>query len=306
VDTPGVVRPLGFGELLDRAITIVVQRFGFWVVTFAIVLVPLGVCQAFASNGAAAIANDVQTALQSGGDAKAFALALAFRTHMNAADAAQYAILLLAHPLVVAAAIYAASRAYDRANVTLRDALVFGMRRWPRLMVVFVIALVLFALAGVLLAVALAFGVPLVSDAYRHGKTAVAIGSTIAGCVGTAAVLLIGFAVHGVAMCTVVVENVNPFVAIGRAAARVLRGTEPLRALLVGLALAAMLTAASAVGLAVGALAFGVTHLSASVALSTTVVAFFSSSLYYVVITCYYRDVRLRRDGADLLEGIAA
>jgi hypothetical protein len=129
---------------------------------------------------------------------------------------------------------------------------------------------------------------------------------TLGGGVFTAVALLLGFAIHGVAMCTVVVENVNPFVAIGRAAARVLRGTESFRAALVALALAAMLFAASLVGLAIGGLLFGITHVAASIALATTVVGFFSSSLYYVVITCYYRDVRLRRDGADLLEGIAA
>ncbi len=95
---------------------------------------------------------------------------------------------------------------------------------------------------------------------------------------------VVAFALHGVAKCTVVVENVNPFVAIGRAAARVVR------AMLV--ALAGML--------------FGITHSAASVSLCSTIVGFFSSSLYSVLITCYYRDVRLRRDGADVLEGIAA
>jgi hypothetical protein len=308
-------RPLTLGELLDRVVTVIVRRYATWAAIFAAVLVPLGICQAFASNNLTRLLAQVaaaQTVLQHGrssADTAASIAQLSAGPRFNVFDGLLFAVLFFLYPVAIGAAVVFASNLYDGRTLSLGEVFRIGTRRWLSQiglalvwLVGVVMVVVVFAIVvGIVVGIAAVGARGAVGSPNPTALLAVVVPLVIVVVAIALAVGSIATVIYLVADCTVIMETANPFQATGRAFARIFRGREVWRALLAGFALLVITYLVTIIATVVGVLVAGLVHLTGVVYVFTTVAGIVAAALQFAFVTFYYRDVRLRRDGGDIL-----
>ena len=301
------LRPYGAGELLDRAVTLFVRQFVPIVVVLAVVIVPLAALQAYVSPESARVFTDLGKVLTAGSPAAQREAADAMSLHQgNAGLIVGFVFIdLLVRLLMWGAVIALIASAYTGARVTIAQAYRVGLRRWlPQLVVGFA-----FAVIGVLVAIPLFivyFVLILAVLATAVLKLfALTLAVAIVGGLAVLAAVVITiawvFMAYELATFAVVTETSNPIEAVGTAVRRGLSRGMRWRTVAGGLVVLLVSQAGSIPLIVVGALASAATHVDALYFAVIGAGAVLLEGLVATFVVVYAVDVRVRREGWDIM-----
>jgi hypothetical protein len=302
------LRPLGAGELLDRAVTIFVRHFVPIVVVIAVTLVPLTILEALSNPHATSTFNDMMTVLSSANGSAASRRAAEDLTLSNRAGFLAFAVIFLAvvvRLVMWSALVYVVAAAYAGSRVTLAQAYRIGLSRWFAQIVVGLAFSIIgtVTLIPVFIAyILLVFGVVALVALHQIVLTVI-VGVVFGLIVVIAAIILSSwvFMTYLLAAVAVVTERPNPISAISVALSRGLAPGMKRRTIVGGLVVFVVSEVGSLPLVGLGFLASGLTHVDAlyfaivgggSVLLEGLVAAF---------VIVFAVDVRTRREGLDLV-----
>jgi hypothetical protein len=302
------LRPLGAGEILDRAVTLFVRRFVPIVAVLAIAIVPLMLTEALIAPGSARMFADLGRVLMStrgGADSAAAAAALT----RDQAGMGQYAIVVLlslvVRLLMWSAILVVASAAYAGATTPFGTAYRLALRCWPGQVVVAVtfgiIASVLFVPVVIAYAIALAGVVGLIA---LHAEVIAAIFGIVAAIVVLGAFLLLGawvYMTYQLASAAVVIESMNPIAAVTAALRRSFARQTWWRTIVAGLIVLAVTQGAALVFAALGILVATLAHMEQLSFVILGVGTIVVEGVLAVFVVVFSTDVRVRREGLDLM-----
>ena len=302
------LRPLGLGEVLDRAVTLCVKNFVPLALIFIIYAIPYAIVQHLATRDLAQIMATFQGAItaQSGkaGGADPAALSHALSgAQINGWYPLLIVLVFFVGPLPAAALIEACAAAYFKRPMTLGIAYRVALKRWLPLIGINVLylgaGLILYVLV-VLLALAIIVGLVLVTAALH------AVGVALAVLVG-AAVVLAGVAFFVVATLAVqisyftcVLEGAGTIVAFAQGLRRVFFGVGLARSLLVGMTFFTIGLGIGIVALLGQSIVVGLSHSTVAGTIYVTVVRIATAAFTTAFIAIFYYDLRVREDGFDL------
>jgi hypothetical protein len=302
------LRPLGAGEILDRAVTLFVRRFVPIVAVLAIAILPLMLTEALIAPGSARMFADLGRVLMStrgGADSAAAAAALT----RDQAGMGQYAIVVLlslvVRLLMWSAILAVASAAYAGATTPFGTAYRLALRCWPGQVVVAVtfgiIASVLFVPVVIAYAIALAGVVGLIA---LHAEVIAAIFGIVAAIVVLGAFLLLGawvYMTYQLASAAVVIESMNPIAAVTAALRRSFALQTWWRTIVAGLIVLAVTQGAALVFAALGILVATLAHMEQLSFVILGVGTIVVEGVLAVFVVVFSTDVRVRREGLDLM-----
>jgi hypothetical protein len=303
------LRPLGLGELLDRAVTLCVKNFVPLSLIFLVYAVPLGVVQYFATRDVTSVLQTFTDALQAqannGKPADPAALSRAFSTvpPLNGWYPLLIAIVFFVGPLPTAALIEATSARYLNRETSFGAAYGVALARWMPLIGINCLYLAaggILYVAVVLAAVAIGIALALVTSALH------AIGIAFDVLIGLA-VLIAGIAFFIVAALalqvsyfTCVVEGGGVVTSFGRGIRRVFARVGVKRSLLVGLAFVAIAISIGIVSAVGEAALFAAVRNSAVGTAYSTLVRIATAAFTTAFLAIFYFDLRVREEGLDL------
>ncbi len=303
------LRPLGAGELLDRAVTLFVRRFVPIVIVLALAIVPLMIVQALISPNAADVLSNVGTILGSAsnpaGAAKASAAIQRYNSGLPGIIGFSF-IAAVVRLLMWSAIVAVIAAAYTSDRVTSpRDAYVIGINCWPAQLLVGLAFMVVGGVCSVPLAIVYFVIVAIVVGliAVNLGIAA-AIFGVIAGIAFLGALAIFAsfvYMTYELAATFVVTESTNAVAAIQTAIRRVSSRATFWRTAVAGLVVFAITQGlALPVAFLAGFLA-AITHISALyyAILGTGTIVLDGLVASFVVV--YATDVRIRREGLDLI-----
>jgi hypothetical protein len=302
------LRPLGFGEIFDRAITLYIRNFIPFAGIVAVVVVPLAVFQYLI---------DLSSMPQ-------FDQAMKILTHPNSAASAQPVMpafltdprvaALFAVTLVIVYAIYpfalnavavGVARLYTGRPVQFAPCYRASLHRWPQVLGMLALEFLIFIAwyAGFVVIVVLAiFLVALI------GQAQLAVG-IVAGIIAGSIILAYLFVLAPLflaltfAMNATVIEERPVTVSIGLGFARVFNRDEFWRSILFAIASVAILAGA---GMVAGVFSYAalIFHWIVAEVIVTSLFRAAIAPFSIVLLAVYYFDVRIRREGFDLEAGL--
>ncbi len=310
---PERLRPLGIGELLDRAVALTVRSF----VPLALVYAGFAIFAAlvqFASGSdlghSISLLSHVLAAQQGTGrpvDPATLARAINGANHLSAPQAllgwVGGVLVIVVLPLPTAALIVYAARRYLGELPTVAEAYRAALRQWLPLLGVQILYLLAASAAVVAIFIVVLVAIFAVAGAYAVSHplgigVGVVLGLTLVALYVIAVVLLL--LAYELSFCTRLIERVSVPAAFTSGLRRVFARTALRRALVFGAAYAAIAFGATVVTFAVEAAIVGLAHsvLLGEIArvIGNVVLAVFSS----VFIAIFYLDLRMRDEGLDL------
>jgi hypothetical protein len=311
--TASDVRPSAIGEILDRAIATYVRRFVPLFVILALIGVPVGIFGALASPGLTHVFQMFnQISALPPGD-------LAGRTKVlndfNRAAApggllALFYLLEFAfYPLARTALVIFAAQTLDGAAPTVGTAYRAALARWlPQLAVgiafvaIGTVFAIVFAVTGAFVALAV-FAVALLS---RIAGIVAGVALGIAVVAAVIVVVAMTYTAWLMASVSVSIEDPNPVRAVGRGLRRTFDRPLLRRTLGVALAVVAIDWFGSLALLTFSAAVEYFTHVTLLYAIVTACAAILLDGVRTIFVLIYMRDVKLRREGTDLLLAAAA
>jgi hypothetical protein len=302
------LRPLGAGELLDRAITLFVRDFVPIVTVLAVVIVPVMVFQAIAAPRAGHVFTDFGRMISSAGNRGATEAAAQALSRDGGSSGLTLLLSLVGGVvwlLMWNAAVALLATAYAGARITFVQAYAVAVRRWlPQLLV----ALAFFVMgAVVVIPVAIVYLMVAIMIGVLAGLNQI-VAAVVVGIIGMLLVLgAVGvfgswvFMTYELAAVAVVTETANPFEAIGTALRRGLARGMRRRTIVGGLVLFVLSEVGTLPVVAVAATLTALTHVDL---LYFAVVGLGSVLLQGIVtayVVVYAVDVRVRREGFDII-----
>ena len=301
------LRPLGAGELLDRAVTLYVRRFGLIVAVLAVVVAPLMIVDAIVSPNSAGAWSDFAKVMSASGNSRATAQAIA-QMNSNSTGGAAVGLMVvlsaLARLMMFSAVVAVVAAAYAGATTTFGDAYRLAARRWlPQLVV---------ALAYVGMAIVAFIPLTIVYVAVVFIVALLAIGGAkivaiVIGVIGGVVVLGLFACVfswlymaYQLSAVAVVTESANPPAAIGAGLRRAFGKQTRWRTLAAGLTVIAISFGGTLPILAIGALASATLHQPALYFAILGAGNVLLEGLVAAFVVVYAVDVRVRREGLDL------
>lgn len=302
------LRPLGAGELLDRAVTLFVRDFVPIVTVLAVVIVPIVALQGLIAPKSGQVFTDLGRVFSSAGNRgaqEAAAAALSRDGGSNALTFLLVAFSSIGRLLMWGAVISLIATAYAGTRVTFAQAYRVGFARWlPQV----VVALAFFVLGGVVaipLVIAYALVVILVSvlAAFNQFIAAVAVG-IVGGLLvlsAFAVVLSWVFMAYELAAVAVVTETANPIEAIGAGLRRgFARGTR-VRTIVGGLVVFVVSYVGSLPLLAVAVTLTALTHIDVLYFAVLGVGTVLLEGIVAAFVVVFAIDVRVRREGFGII-----
>ncbi len=302
------LRPLGAGELLDRAVTLFVRNFVPIVIVLAVVIVPLLVFQAIVAPQSGQVFSDLGRVFSAAGNRAATEAATAALQRdggSNGLTALLFLVSIVARLLMWSAIVSLVASAYGGSRISFGHAYRIGLLRWLPQIVVALTFLVLglvssipLFIAYVLLAIVLALLAGL-----NQFVAAVVVG-IIGGIIVIGAFAIVAswvYMTYQLASVAVVTETANPIEAIGTALRRGFARGIRWRTVAGGLVVFIVSEAGAIPLLGVAAAVTMLTHVNllyfavagvGSVLLEAVVAAF---------VVVYAVDVRVRREGFDII-----
>lgn len=296
VKDPTALRPLGFGEIFDRAITLYLKNFLPFVGIALIALIPFALIQYGMDSQQSSAFSQIFTEISHPHGA----------TPLPAIGSSFFAMIFLGgflafliQPLVYGAIAFGIERLYTGEPVGFRACMGASWARWPRILGLIGLSFVA-AMGAYIALIVIVAGVVLVAvfthGAVNNGAALIALGAI--ALVGMLVAIIWLFVAWAFALYGIVIENLGVFEAIGSGFRRVFNRKELWRAL--GLTICSTIIAFFAqlllalVGLLAGH--FGAMWLQSAIqAVSSLLVVPFS----VIVLAIYYFDVRVRREGLD-------
>jgi hypothetical protein len=301
------LRPLGIGEILDRAVTLFVRRFAVLVLILALVAVPIAIVQYAAAPSTAGLLTDISRVLsEPPGHPEEQRAILRQISAGNRAGGFSVGLVLISVILGVlstTACIIGVAQAYAGKLPSVREVYREALRRWLQQL----------AAAGVLMGVAfvlaLVFGVVIFFLALAIGALATVskIAATVVGipvglvalAVFAGALVLLYFAAQ-MTLVSIALEDPNPIRGIAHGVRRTLSPAVFWRSALAGTIVFAVSLVGSVVLISLAATLSAVTHLSALYPVIAVVGSVGLNALLTTFIVIYAFDVRVRREGYDL------
>jgi hypothetical protein len=302
------LRPLGLGELLDRAVTLCVKYFVPFSLIYVAYAIPLGIVTFFASARNTRMIEALTDGLRSRATGQAQAPDLsAFYASSSASDVwwtlALFALLIFVGPIATAALIDATSETYLGRVATFAHAYRVGVARWLPLiginLLYAVAAFVLYAIA--ILATVLVFLALGLITAYAH-VFGIVLDVVIGAVIFVALIVFMLVVLLAVQMSyfACVVEGAGVVTSFSRGIGRVSNGIGFKRAVLVGLAYLAITIAISLVSLAGQGIIVGLLRSPLAGAVFATLVSVATAAFLTAFMTIFYFDLRVREEGFDL------
>lgn len=303
------LRPLGLGEILDRAVTLCVRYFVPFATIYVVFAVPFAVVNFFATRNLQPVLRAInETMTRAAASGKPVDQAEVLRTiaHANLFDGWTAAALIgaiLVAPLPIGALIEATAERYLGREIAFAQAYRVGFARWMPLVGVnvlcFFAALVAYlGIVVVTVAIALAFAF-LAAALHGVGIVLSVLAFLILGLAAIAFALVATLAVQ-MAYFTCVVERAAPFAAVSTALRRVFVGVGLRRSLLVG---AAFLAIGIGIGLVASigqGLIFAMLHNDVVGAAYATILRVATAAFTTAFMAIFYFDLRVREEGLDL------
>lgn len=304
------LRPLGAGELLDRAVTLFVQRFVPIVIVIAVTIVPLFVLQALVAPQSAHVLTDVGKILSStssagGGSTEAIADLAQINASMVPAFGVSLVALLL-RILMWSAIVYVIATVYTTGVVpTVRDAYTVGINCWPAQVLV---GLAFAVIGGIcffplMIVYFLIFIIVLGLSAIKVSGVIVALVAIVLFLALLAAFAVVGsfvYMTYELAAVYVVTESPNAIEAISAAIRRNASRDMIWRTIVAGLVVVAITQGGLLPLILLGALVTAMTHIDAAYFAIFGTGTILLDGLVAAFLVVYAMDVRVRREGLDL------
>ncbi|MDP9107282.1 MAG: hypothetical protein M3N49_15310 [Candidatus Eremiobacteraeota bacterium] len=302
------LRPLGAGELLDRAVTLFVREFVPIVIVLAAVLVPLVVFQAIAAPKSGQVFSDLGRVFSAAGNRAASqtaAEALSRDSASNGITALLFIVGFVARLLMWSAIVSLVATAYAGSRISFGSAYRLGLGRWLQQMV---IALT-FTVIGMLTSIPLVIAYLLVAivigvlAGLNQFAAAVVVG-VIGGLIVFAAIAVVlswVFMTYQIASVAVVTETSNPIDAIGAALRRGFARGIRWRMVVGGLVVFVVSQAGAWPLLAVAAVLTAMTHVNALYFAILGVGSVLLEGIVAAFVVVFAVDIRVRREGFDLI-----
>jgi hypothetical protein len=302
------LRPLGVGEILDRAVTLCVRNFRLLALTWGTFAAVVAVLEYFGTQDQsrmyAALADVFKHPAQGGGpDWNALVLASQNNAVFNGWTFAYFVAILLLTPLPSAALIAAVSPLYLGAPTSFGTAYRIGLMRFPQLILYNILWLLcagIVYLAFIFAAIIFVFAlVTIAQGLHVFGALFGVVIGTIAGFAAIAFALLATLA-YEVGICTCVIDRRSFAESFTWALTHVFTRAGLGRSLLVGLASVAISIGYIVVSAMGQALLFGFVHNQALGLAYTAAVDIAGVIFATAFMTIFYYDVRVRTEGFDL------
>jgi hypothetical protein len=303
------LRPLGAGELLDRAVTIFVRQFVPIVIVIALTLVPLFILQALVEPQSAHVFTDMGKILSSSSNPASSRDALADLAQLNASMLPAFGVSLLAlllRILMWSAIVYVIATVYTTGVVpSVRDAYTVGVNCWPAQVLV---GLAFAVIGGIcffplIIVYFLIFLVIIGLAAIKVSGVIVALVAIVLFLALLAAFAVVGsfvYMTYELAAVYIVTEAPNPIEAISAAVRRNASRDMIWRTIVSGLVVVAITQGGLMPLILLGALVTAVTHVDAAYFAIFGTGTILLDGLVAAFLVVYAMDVRVRREGLDL------
>ncbi|MFY9780397.1 MAG: hypothetical protein WAJ85_07800 [Candidatus Baltobacteraceae bacterium] len=304
------LRPLGIGELLDRAVTLCVRHFVLFALIYVVYAIPFAIVQFYATRDVSRAIESFSTILQhaQAQGTKAAQVDEVVKALSNFPGDGTWtgltiALTFLVAPLPVAALIHATTTSYLGGRATFAESYRVALSRWPALLGVNLLYL---ACASLIYFVAIVFLVFVVMALAFTTIQARTFGIALDVVVG-AGFFLFGIA-FGIAAAlavqisyfTCVVERASFAASFARGIGRVFTRVGLQRSLVVGLAFVAIGMGIFLVSLAGQSVILGVFRNEAAGTAYGTVLRVATAAFTTAFIAIFYYDLRVREEGLDL------
>jgi hypothetical protein len=301
------LRPLGAGELLDRAVTLYVRRFVVIVAVLAIVIVPILLLDVVVSPGSLRVTDDLMGLLQAGGNVakvKAATAAITRDSRWTGPALTLSVGSVFVRVLMWNALLCVIASAYSGVHTGLPQAYRLAVRRWLPQLVVMMVWVVLGIIAAVpLLLLYVLIILAVVGVSFAHVTVLTVILGLVLG-LGYLALAVTVFAwimmTYELATVAVVTETGNPVTAVETALRRGFARTTRWRTVVAGLVLIAVLYGGSIPAAAIGAVAAALAHQPLLTVAVSGVASIVLEGLIAAFVVVFATDVRVRREGLDL------
>ncbi len=302
------LRPLGIGEILDRAVTLFVRRFAVLMLILAIVAIPLTIVQYASAPSTANFAADLQKLLAvppgHPEQQRAILRQLSAENNLGAFGVGLLVLSTVLSVLSTTACIIGVAQAYGGRLPSVREAYREALRRWPAQLaaaVAFVGFGFVLTIVAAIVVFFLALAVGLLAQSSRLAGLIVGIP---VGLVALAALFIVIVLVYFAAQMTIVsiaLEEPNPVRGIAHGIRRTLSPAVLKRSLLVATITFAVSLAGTLILLGVAAGVSAATHLTALYPVVAVIGSLALNALLTAFVVIYAFDVRVRREGYDLV-----
>jgi hypothetical protein len=301
------LRPLGFGEIFDRAVTLYIRNLVPFVAIVMVLVLPLAVLQYVIDVGSQPQFNAMIRVFENPALARTERVPTIFDSPGTLTTLG--IVLLLSYavsPFALNAVAVGVARLYRNRPVEFRACYEVVLARWPQILGVvgidflvilgFEIAAAILIAAVGLITLALGFAVPAIAPIVGL----VAIFMVLILILPMLAPLIVALTF---AMYAVVIEDRGVIESLLLGLSRVFNRAEFWRTVLFGIAVAAIVLGASTMFSMVGMVA-AVFHLPALQAIIQSLPTAVVNPLAVVLFAVYYFDVRIRREAFDLEAGL--
>jgi hypothetical protein len=302
-ETP--LRPLGLGEVLDRAVNLCVKYFVPLTLIFLVYAIPLGILQFFALPHDFSKYITLMTSAMQGKttDQAEVTRQLNDSSGLSPWFALLYVVLFFVYPLPLAAMIAATAGFYLQKPLTFGESYSAALSRWGHLIGVNI----MYGFAGgflyllvILLVVILGLGVGLLYAASSAAGIAVGIVLGTIFLIASLGFVIVAMLAWQISMVSCVVEKLNLAVAFMKGISRVFTGIGLRRSLLVGCAYGAILVGIQMVAGFGEIVVIGLLKSDIAGTVYITVVSVATAAFTTAFITIFYFDLRVREEGLDL------
>jgi hypothetical protein len=301
------LRPLGIGEILDRAVTLFVRRFAVLVLILALVAVPIAIVQYAAAPSTAGLLADIGRVLSvppgHTQEQAAILRQISARNRTGGFGLVLVVVSAVLSSLSTTACIMGVAQAYAGKLPSVREVYREALRRWlPQLAAVVAFVGIAFLLAVVMAIVVfcVALAVAALASVSRVAATLVGIPLGLVVVVAFLGALILLYFVAQMTLVSIALEDPNPFRGMALGLRRTLSPALFWRSVLVGTVAFAVSLIGSVVLISLAATLSALTHLSALYPVIAVVGGVALNALLTTFIVIYAFDVRVRREGYDL------
>jgi hypothetical protein len=294
--SPGYLRPMNVGEILDRAVTLYVRNFVPLTIVALIVVVPMAIAQYAGTAGDTTYQQLLQQIQHPGTTPKS-------QTPQLPWQFVAFVILALTlTPFGTVAMAAATARVYRGEPADFRDAYRIALRHWLSILLMVVLQIaIIFVVAfagGMGIGIASVLSVVLLRTVAPLGVIAAIF--TFVLVLAWFWIFLICYLACAFAFNAIGIEDVSFGRAVAFGFGRIFNRFEIGRATLIVLALVAAYIGMLIVGMMLAATLLSLAHVPALYAIAEGLVSLLATAFFGILIAVYYFDVRVRREGLDL------
>jgi hypothetical protein len=301
------LRPLGIGEILDRAVTLFVRRFAVLVLILAVVAIPIAVLQYASAPSTAGWLTEIQRALSlppgHSEEQRAILRELSQKNQVGAVGVLSLVLGAVLSALSTTACMIGVAQAYAGKLPSVRAVYREALRRWPAQLVAGVAYMgigFILSVALVIAIVAMAFAVSVLAHSSRVLALLVGVPlGLVVLAVFIGALVLLYFAAQ-MTLAAIALEEPNPFRGIAHGLRRTLSPSIFWRTMLVATVVFGVSLIGSLILLGIASTASILTHITALYPIIAVTGSVALNALLTTFVVIYAYDVRVRREGYDL------